>query len=445
VNPLSLLKKRAQKLSPTSRKGLKGVGWAGSTQAITTLVRLASNLILTRLLAPEAFGILGTATAILDTLTFFSDVGLVPALVRHPQGHEREYLLTAWWINLGRLTLIGLSLMLLSFPLAQFYKQPGLAPVVFVVALRPILMGLRSPGMPLLQRDMRFRDLYLNEVILQVITVMLSVTLVWFYRSPVSLAVGTMIATALSAAVSYLFVPIKPVWLWDATAAKELGQFGRKIFVNTLAMALWMNVDRVLGLRLLPPRAMGFYSIAWNLCSILNLLFSRLCGVYYAMLLKKPEGEARLDWHNIMSRRLGAWIMPPMALGIVAAPVVIDILYQDHWRPAAPLLALLVGQSMMRFLNTFEFQYLMATAAVSIQTRAYIAAAAVQAALLVPLTHTWGPAGMAASSLISAIVLTGAQAVLMRFKTGRGGFVSFGLTLAWVSAGLVVYWLIWRP
>ncbi len=444
MNPVTLIKKRAQRLSPTSRKGLKGVGWVGVNQAFSMVLRLGSTLILTRLLAPEAFGLLGTAQVILDTLYFFCDIGLMAALVRHPKGNEPAVLLTGWWINLGRLGLLSAFMIALAVPLAMFYRQATLVPVLMLVGLRPVLTGLRSPGAPLLQREMRFREFYLLEMSFQFVSVVASVALALAFKSVLAIVIGTLIGVVASIAVSYLFAPLRPRWVWDREAAREIGHFGGKVFFNTLAMALWLNIDRMLGLRMLSPTVMGYYGIAWSLSSMIDILLQRGCAdVYYTMLLRKPETE-RLAWHNRMSKRIAFGLMPLLAPGIVLAPWIIEVLYDDRWRPASVLLAVLMGRTMIRVLNTFEFQYLVSLAAMPLQTRSYLVAAAVQAAIFIPMVRTWGAPGMAASCLISAVVLATMQAVLMRLRTGRGGFVSLGGTLAWVAAGLAVYALVWR-
>ena len=70
----------------SSRAGMMGIGWSSLAQMIGMVIRLGSNLILTRLLAPEAYGLFGTAMAIVTTLEWLSDLGVQPALVRHPDG-----------------------------------------------------------------------------------------------------------------------------------------------------------------------------------------------------------------------------------------------------------------------------------------------------------------------------------------------------------------------
>ena len=82
----------------------------GASQAI----RLASNLILTRLLFPEAFGMMAIVGVFLIGLAMFSDVGVGPSIMGSARGDEPDFLDTAWTIQIAR----GLILLVIALALA---------------------------------------------------------------------------------------------------------------------------------------------------------------------------------------------------------------------------------------------------------------------------------------------------------------------------------------
>lgn len=147
-----------------SRGAAFGLGWSIATQVAGTGVKLASTLVLTRLLAPEAYALLGTAMVVLTTLEWLSDFGVTPALVRHPRGSERGWLLVGWQANFRRGVILTLIAVACATPLAAFYRQPELLGVLLALAARPLIMSLRSPGMPLLRRNLEYRALFVDEL-----------------------------------------------------------------------------------------------------------------------------------------------------------------------------------------------------------------------------------------------------------------------------------------
>ena len=68
------------------------------TNLFGNIIRLASNLILARLLSPEAFAITGLAATVIFAFGMISDSGLRAFILKHEKGDE-EYLLKTLLIN----------------------------------------------------------------------------------------------------------------------------------------------------------------------------------------------------------------------------------------------------------------------------------------------------------------------------------------------------------
>ena len=157
-------KRALEKLPERYQAGVFSLGWSGLGQVVGLVVKLGSTLILTRMLAPEAYGILGTAMAVLTTLEWLSDLGIHPALIRHPKGDQREFLLTGWIMGLVRGSGLSICAALAAWPLSDFYSEPSLLGILLVLAARPFLFAIRSPGFPLLRRNLNYRGIFFDEM-----------------------------------------------------------------------------------------------------------------------------------------------------------------------------------------------------------------------------------------------------------------------------------------
>ena len=96
------------------RSALFTLGGFGSAQ----LIRLASNLILTRLLFPEAFGMMALTMVFLQGLQMFSDVGVAPAIQQSKRGDDADFLDTAWTIQVVRGLCLWLAACALAWPVS---------------------------------------------------------------------------------------------------------------------------------------------------------------------------------------------------------------------------------------------------------------------------------------------------------------------------------------
>ena len=414
-----------------------GLGWSAATQIVGTFVKLASTLILTRLLAPDAYALLGTAMVVLTTLEWLSDVGVMPALVRHPHGGESEWLLVGWWIGLTRGLGLSAAAALAAMPLALFYRQPELTGVMLALALRPALMALRSPAMPRLRRDLEYRALFTDELTQVAIGTAAAIAVALFVpeAGAWALVAGTLAGALGGVVISYFLAPMGVRWYWDRDKAREIAGFGGRILLNTLVMAAWLNLDRLLGPRFLPLEAIGWYAIAWNLAAAAEGLVTRKTDVYFALLARKEDPIERSEWHHRTAGKAMIWAGPILALAAAAAPLGVRILYDSRYHPAGILLAILLARLIVRAAGQLDFQLLLAGGNVKAATVGYLVGAVVQAAILIPLISAFGVAGLAVSVLISTVVVTAAQAWAGP-GLGRPAVKRMLAACAWAGAGV---------
>lgn len=432
----AVLNRIVSKFSGEGRRGLSSLGWTGASQGSGLVLRLGSNLLLTRLLAPEAFGLIGTALALMTTLEWLSDLGVLPAILRHPRGCESDVLSSGWWLGLYRgvsLTVMGIAT---AWPVSMFYEQPELFGVLAVIALRPVLMSLRSPAMPMLRRELNYRSIFFDEISMTAGGTTVSVLFALWWPSVWAVVAG-MIAGALTGiAISYVLAPMKP-GRRDPEICRELWSFGVKVLLNTMLMAFWMNLDRLLGLRLLSEHDMGLYAVAWNLAMVVEMVLNRGCDVHFSMLSRLTSDEDKRVAHDQLMSKLSIWIIPVFALGICLAPWAIRFLYDDRYLGAQTLFLLLMCRVLVRGIGQVQFQLLLSQDLIRIGTIAYIAALVVQASLIVPLTEQWGVQGLAFSALVSTCVVTGVQAALSSRDAGYP-LPPISRAFAWASVPMLI-------
>ena len=73
-----------------SRRVILAGGWVIASHAGSQILRLASNLIMTRLLVPDLFGLMALANTILFGLVLFSDLGLQSKRCTKPTWRRNE-------------------------------------------------------------------------------------------------------------------------------------------------------------------------------------------------------------------------------------------------------------------------------------------------------------------------------------------------------------------
>jgi O-antigen/teichoic acid export membrane protein len=112
----------------------------GATQAL----RLGSNLILTRLLFPEAFGLMVVVGIVLFGLTMLSDVGILQAVIQNPRGDDEDFLNTAWTLQIMRGGLLCVLTWCIAYPASLFFDKPELFGLLLAAGGQLVIAGFES-------------------------------------------------------------------------------------------------------------------------------------------------------------------------------------------------------------------------------------------------------------------------------------------------------------
>src|SRR5687767_9371627 len=115
-------------------------------------LRLVSNMLLSRLLFPEAFGLMTMVNFLVLELSMISDVGILPNIIQHKRGDDPVFLNTAWTIQVLRGSTLLLIGALFAYPLAQFYDQEQLITLAPVACLTALFNGFDSTNIATMRR-----------------------------------------------------------------------------------------------------------------------------------------------------------------------------------------------------------------------------------------------------------------------------------------------------
>lgn len=311
-------------------------------------LRLASNLLLTRLLFPEAFGLMALVNGCMTALQMFSDLGLRAGIISDPQGDEPGFLNTAWTLGVLRNTCIWLVSCALAWPLSRFYDQPQLLWMLPVVGLQALIMGFSSTAFTTLNRKLLLGRITVIELGIQVVALAVMCACAWRWRSVWALVIGNLVSAALWMALSHLALPgIKNRFHWDAQVARRLARFGRWIFLSTALTYLAGHSDRMILGASMTAAALGVYNIAAFLAQAvqdgLASISQRVLFPLYARLAELDPGALR---GRILRARVRLLLLalPPVCVLATFGGEVLRLLYDERYQGGAWMLqALALG------------------------------------------------------------------------------------------------------
>lgn len=377
----------------------------GTQQAI----RFGSNLILARLLFPEAFGTMALVTVLLVGLTMLSDLGIQPAIQSSARGDDPAFLNTAWSLNILRAITLFLLACALAWPMAWFYGEPLLFQLIPVSALSLLLLAMEPTRAETASRHMALGKVTLMEMATQAISVVFMLILALATGSIWALVAGNLISAGARAALAWIMLPgISNRWHLEQSAARELVHYGRWIFFSTVAGFLVLQSDKLILGHYLSMEQLGLYNIGFFLAGfplmLGQVLVQRLMIPIYRASPPRESAEnfARLRRIRFMLSGFLVAAIAPLAIGGIW---IVGLLYDPRYATSGAITMLVSMALLPQMLGLTYDQVALASG----DSRGFFALNAARAVVLITLLLVLvpqfglpgGPLAMAATALLS--------------------------------------------
>lgn len=248
---------------------LRGTAWTLAGYGAAQLLRFGSNLILTRVLFPELFGLMALVTMFLVGLALLSDVGLGLSVVQNRRGNEPAFLNTTWTVQVARGFILWLASFALAIPFAEFYNQPVLRGLVPVAAFGVLLAGFNATSLFTLKRELRLGTLTKIELGAQASGIAVMLVWAWLAPSVWALAAGGIVNALYKLIASHrVSGQVRNRFTWDADAARAIWTFGKWIFLSSAITFFAEQSDRLMLGKVVPLDVLGVYGIALTFAEI---------------------------------------------------------------------------------------------------------------------------------------------------------------------------------
>ncbi|MFT3976820.1 MAG: oligosaccharide flippase family protein [Sphingomonas bacterium] len=305
-------------------------------------MRLASNILLARLLLPDAFAMVSISVLILTGVEMVSDVGIAIMALRHGTlDAEREARL--WTMKFIRGIGLALFVFAIAGPIAHLYHNEELGHVVRALSLVSALQGAQSlyPILALQRRDLR--PSFYIDVGGRVIGTMTSVGFAIASPTVWAIVAGMLVQSVFAVLASHIMAGRRPRFVFDPAFMRGEWRGGRWIQLASTLTLIGMQIDKALFPLLFGISVFGLYTIGSTFALIPAQITQKWsASVFYPLMttmLKQGEA-ARSQLLRIRFAMLlySAVITTAMA---AVAPSFFILLYKPIYHEAARFAQLL--------------------------------------------------------------------------------------------------------
>ena len=323
-------------------RSAKGIFWTASSNWIDQLTRVVIFVILSRLLEPEAFGLVALALVFVGFTEAIANQGLVEALVQRKH-LDSTHFDTAFWIAMGSGTLLSVFLIGLAVPVANLLDQESLVLVLVVLSLVIPIGSASIVQRAILTRNMAFRSLAVRTLVSISVGSVMGVGAAFMGFGVWSLVAQRLSTQLTGTIVLWRVSTWRPRLTFSYTRFRELVRFGKHVVGTRLLNYFNANADNLVIGSVLGPTSLGFYTVGYRILRLTiqmtSNIIDKVAFPVYSRLQDNPKRFRRVYYKSTSFTALIAF---PAFIGIlILAPEIVTVVFGSKWLKSAPVMQVL--------------------------------------------------------------------------------------------------------
>ncbi len=319
--------------------------WSFAAEIAAKLIVPITNIILARILAPEAFGIIATINMVVSFADTFSTAGFQKYIVQH-EYEDKESLhegaTVAFWTNLAISTLAWLMIAIFSNPIAEFIGNQGYELGLTVASLSLPLTSFSCIQEALFQRQLNYRVLFYRRILVSLMPFVVTIPLALLGMGYWSLIIGTLSGNLLRAILLTVTSEWKPRLFFSFSLLKRMLSFSIWTLFESIAMWASTYIDILIISNALGAYYTGLYKNSQStVTSILTIITGATTSVLFSALSRAQSDEKEFSKIFFTFQRNVAIFVLPIGVGIYCfSGLITKVLLGSQWMEASEFIGI---------------------------------------------------------------------------------------------------------
>lgn len=313
--------------------------WSSLTELLAKLITPVINMILARLLLPDAFGAAAAITMVISFAELFTDAGFQKYLIQHefPDSRSLEDSTdAAFWSNLTVSAVLTFVIFLFRHPIARLIGNPGLGNAVGVSSLLILIAAFSGIPTARFRRSMDFRTLFYVRLGTALLPLPVTVPAAFVLRDYRALLIGTFGSQLFSAVFLTVRSGWKPSFRFSFAQLKEMLSFS--VWTMLESVSVWMTsyAGVFLVANELNTHYLGLYKTSMaTVNGFMAIITGAVTPVLFSALSRYQKEEAAFRDTFFFFQRITALFVLPMGIGLfVYRDLATRILLGKAWAEA---------------------------------------------------------------------------------------------------------------
>lgn len=314
--------------------------WSTITEIAAKLVSPITNMILARVIAPEAFGVVATVTMIMSFADMFADAGFQKYLVQHEFKDEDEKFKNAnvaFWTNFIISMFLWTIIIIFREQIAVMVGNNGLGNVIAIACIQLLLTSFSSIQIALYRREFNFKTLFSVRIVSVCIPFVVTIPLAFLGLNYWSLIIGSIAIQISNAFILTFKSKWKPKLFFKIKILKEMLSFS--IWSLIEAISIWLScwIDVLIIGSSFNQYYLGIYKTSTSMVGVvMSLIVASIVPVFFSALSRLQDDTEKFNRMYFNTQNIISTFVFPLGIGIyLYSDLATKIMLGNQWSEAS--------------------------------------------------------------------------------------------------------------
>lgn len=320
------------------RKATRGLASTAISQFVKVFATMATTIVAARILSPSDYGVAAMVAPLTGLVLTFQNLGFTQAVVQSRE-LDFEHSNALFWLNVVVSLVAALAMVALAPLAGAFYGDVRAGYVTAATGLTILVTGLKLQHQALLNREMRFHALSINDIVVSILTFVLTALAALILRNYWAIWLGIFLNAVVSTAMMWRACRWRPRLGASFKGVRNLVVFGANLTGFNLVNFFARNLDNVIIAKAEGADAVGLYDRSYKLMLFplqnINQPLSRIMLPVLSRVLDEPARYRRA--YEMALRALALGSMPGILAAAICSDRLVPFLLGERWAAASPI------------------------------------------------------------------------------------------------------------
>ncbi len=327
--------------------------WALIGKFLPQVVFLVTTMILSRLLTPNDFGMVGVLSIFIYLAGILMDSGLGGSLVKEKVVEPIDCS-TIFTFNLFVSSFLYLIMFISAPYIEAYFNINGLCEVTRVLSLIFVISAIGLVPNSMMVKRLMFKEISFALIISTVLSSVVAIIIAIYTRSVYSIVIYQLLQAAIMVCFYHYYCHISFSLRFSFASLKKLLPFGFSSTLSSVFDSVYENIISIVLGKFAGATAVGYFSQAKRVEEVPSKSIAQtISNTAFPILVKYVGNEERMDYESLKIFHFTSLLLIPIFGIFICYPeLIVTLLFGDDWIEVSSYLKLLSFAGIFLFIDT---------------------------------------------------------------------------------------------